>query len=215
MTNRLLYIIILLFISTVTFGQKQTAKSIIEDVRKHYNSNYGFESDFSFEIDYPETDAVVTNGRLYLKGDKFRFVTKSEEYISDNVSMWVWTKANGINEVQVSYIEDDEDFITLSDVFNVYLKGFAYKLINTYQNKGETIGLIELVPVTRDDKNPYFKVKTVVNLDKDQLKQLQVFYKDGTVYTFSIENEKPAVLVNAHFEFDVKQHAEVEIIDLR
>ncbi len=215
MVLRVLSVFLCCCFTTLGFTQADSAKSILEHVRKHYNPDYGFEADFTFEIDFPETESVVTDGHLYLKGDKFRYITKNEEYISNNLTLWVWSKGNGINEVQVSYIDEDEDIITLSDVFNVYLKGFAYKLISETKHQGRNIALIELVPISRNDTNPYFKVKTVVDTDKNQLDQLQVYYKDGTVYTFNVKNEKPSVLTEAHFQFNVAEHAEVEVIDLR
>ncbi len=198
-----------------SYGQVVSAKDIVEKVREHYNPNYAFKAKFNLEIDYPENEAVNTNGTLYLKGDKFRFVTDNEEYISNSLNLWVWTKTNGINEVQISYVEDNDGILSMSDVFNVYLKGFAYKLISQTTKDNHNVALIELIPAQRDDNNPYFKVKSIINTEENELDQLQVFFKDGSVYTFSIKNEEPTVLVDAHFEFDESEHAEVEVIDLR
>ncbi|MBX2845710.1 MAG: outer membrane lipoprotein carrier protein LolA [Saprospiraceae bacterium] len=170
-----------------------------------------FATDFEFKMDIPESGVESRKGILYLKGDKYRLVMNEEEIISDNVNVWHWTKS--VNEVQVNYFDNDEEIISPSDIFSMYLKGFGYKLITEAKYQGVNVALIELVPAARD--RDYFKVKVVVDTDAHQLQQMQVFFKDGIVYTFNFSELRPKNLEDWFFEFDSARHPEVEIIDLR
>ncbi len=213
--KRTLLSILTIFCSVFVFSQNESAKQILQDVREHYNEDYSFEADFIMEIDIPETATTVMDGTLSLSGQQFKFETEDQIVISDNVNLWYWTNTSTINEVQISYVEESEDIISPSDIFGIYLKGFLYKIIGKTKSGGKELTLIELIPSTREETNPYFKVKVVVDTATSQLQQLQVFYKDGTVYTFKIKNEKASDFEEDYFEFDAQKNPETEIIDLR
>jgi len=211
------YFLTILAISLLlpTFSQTVSSKEILKDVREHYGGDYAFEADFIMEIDIPEATTTTMEGTLSLNGERFKFQMEDQTVISDNVNLWYWTSTPDINEVQISYIEDTEDIISPSDIFGDYLKGFLYKIIGETTSDGKELVLIELIPAKKDDKNPYFKVRVVVEPLTDQLHQLQVFYKDGTVYTFKIKNETQASFTNNFFSFDENSNPNTEVIDLR
>lgn len=212
---RLLFTALSIMFSVSVAPAQSNAKTIIEDVRAHYHTDYSFKSDFSMEIDIPEASKTVMDGTLFLHGDKFKFITDDQEVISDDVNLWYWTKTGGIDEVQISFVEEAEDIISPSDVFGVYLKGFAYTLVSETVQQGKKLALIEMVPEKRDENNPYFKVKVIVNRGNNSLDQLQVYYKDGTVYTFNIKGESKQTFPVEFFGFNATKNPNTEVIDLR
>ncbi len=205
----------IVFLSLTAFAgmaqRSSNATEILENVREHYDKSKGFSADFVFTIDIPEQDNQVMKGKLFLKGDKYRLQMDDQEIISDDITLWQWMKS--VNEVQVNYVEQDENMISPSRIFSLYLKGHKYQHLSSTKFEGRNIALIEIVP--EDRSTEYFKIKATVNTDKDQLEEMQIFYKDGTVYTFRIRNEKTTSLLDNFFSFIHKEHPEVELIDLR
>jgi len=204
-------VIALILFSTTAFAQRLDPKDLLNDVRKNYSTLASFSSDFVFEIDIPEADLEVMQGKLYLKGEKYKLELDNQEIISDNVNLWQWIK--DINEVQVDYVEGDEKILSPSDIFSFYMKGFGYKLITETTLKGKKLALIEIVPSGKDVD--YFKVKVVVDKVNRELEQMQIFYKDGTVYTFSMKNLEPVQLADNFFRFSTAEYPNVEVVDLR
>ena len=217
-----LILFILLIPTFYSFGQSTTAgvsyttsaEEIISKVRKHYQSNQSFSADVRFTIDIPESQNQVMDGKIYLKGNKYKFVLNEQEIISDDVNLWHWNKGD-INEVQVSYVQEDETVITPAKIFDEFLRGYSYKLDSTPTINGEKLALIEITPQSRNDFDDIFKVKVVTKLNSSTIKEMQIFTKDGTVYTFTVSNEKKAQLGNDLFTFNEANHPEVQVIDLR
>lgn len=212
---RYLFVIIAFFFASLSLAQTDSSKAILESVRKHYQNNTSFTADVVFEIDVPESPKQVMDGKIYLKENKYRFVLDNQEIISDDVNLWHWTKEDGINEVQVSYVKEDENVITPTKIFDEFLKGFAYRLVHTTKHEGNNIALIEITPVQKNDTEDIFKVKVVVNKDKNSLQEMNIFSKDGVVYTFKIVNEKAESLSDDIFSFKTSENPNVEVIDLR
>lgn len=208
-----IYIAILLLFSVTGFSQRGP-EQIIKDVRTYYQENTSLEANILFTIDVPESEKTEMNGKFYLKGDKYRFLLKDQEIISDNVNLWHWSKGS-INEVQLSYIENDESIITPSKIFTKFLRGFAYKLVTKTKFKGKDIALVDIIPSSKKEGNDIYKIKVVSDLKTDQLLEMKLFSKDGTIYSFLVKDQKVTTLSDSLFQFDEEAHPEVEVIDLR
>ena len=208
------YILLLIVFPMFGFSQNDDAKEYINEIQNRYRTQQSFSADVTFEIDIPESENQVMDGKIFLKGDKYKFVLDDQEIISDDMNIWHWAKGK-VNEVQVSYVEDNEDVITPSKVFNDFLVGYSYKLDNVTVVNGEEVALIQIIPEQKDDYQDIFKIKVVARTANNSIKEMQVFTRDGTVYSFKIRNETTANLNDSFFQFNPKEHAEVNVIDLR
>ena len=211
--KQLLLIFFVIFAS-FSFAQNQSAEEIIEQVKQHYQSNEAFSADVSFEIDIPESENQLMEGKIYLKGNKYKFMFDDQEIISDDVNMWHWSKGD-INEVQVSYVKEDESVITPAKVFNEFLDGYSYKLDSTPTVNGEQLELIEITPKEISDYEDIFKIKVVSKLADHTIKNMQIYTKDGTVYEFDVSNEQTEQFGDSVFTFNETDHPDVQLIDLR
>lgn len=209
-----LTILFLLLLPLGLFSQTNSAEKYIEKIQDRYQSQKSFSADIVFEIDIPESEKQIMKGKIYLDGDKYKFVLDDQEIISDNMNIWHWAKGD-VNEVQVSYVENNEDVITPSKVFNEFLNGYAYKLNNVTTVNGEEVALIEIIPEKKDDFQDIFKIKVVARTVNNSIKQMQVFTKDGTVYSFKISNENTLSLKDSFFKFNLQEHKGISLIDLR
>ena len=205
--------IILLAVFSFT-ANAQSAESIITKVKRHYQSNQSFTADVVFEIDIPESQNQVMKGKLYLKNNQYKFVLPDQEIISDDITIWHWNK-NDINEVQVSYVQNNEDVITPAKVFSDFLQGYSYKLDSTPTVNGKKLALIEITPESKNDYADIFKIKVVSDIASSSIKEMNIFTKDGVVYNFKVSNEKEEQLADSIFTFVPAKHPEVEVIDLR
>lgn len=209
-----IYIIPLLLFGLNVFAQTENADAYIQKIQDRYRTQQSFSADIVFEIDIPESENEVMDGEIFLKGDKYKFVLNDQEIISDNMNVWHWAKGN-INEVQVSYVEENEDVITPSKVFNDFLQGYSYKLDKLTKINGEELALIQIIPEQKDDFQDIFKIKVVARTANSSIKEMQVFTRDGTVYNFKVSNEKAVSLNDSFFKFRAEENDDVTVIDLR
>ncbi|MEP5106046.1 MAG: outer membrane lipoprotein carrier protein LolA, partial [Ekhidna sp.] len=121
----------------------------------------------------------------------------------------IYTFNQELNEVTISPYDAEESEITLSNVYDLYKKGFKYVLAETSSNGDR---MIELDPESRD--KTYFKIRMTINA-KDELKSFTVFERTGNKYIYSINSFTPAPFNDNYFTFDTSKYPNVEVIDFR
>ena len=90
-----------------------------------------------------------------------------------------------------------------------------YLDVESLQSKGgKTYQSIELTPT--DTKQSIFKVKLLIDKAKKQIYSAQLFDKNGSRYTYTVNSFIPNAPAAADsFIFDPKKHPGVEVVDLR
>jgi outer membrane lipoprotein-sorting protein len=74
--------------------------------------------------------------------------------------------------------------------------------------------LIELTP--KDKKKKYFKIKVWVDKTNQTILSSQVFDKNGSIHTYTVNNQVPNLIFQDNqFVFDVKKFPGCEVVDLR
>jgi hypothetical protein len=73
---------------------------------------------------------------------------------------------------------------------------------------------IDLVP--EDIEKSYFKIKVFIAKNKNQIKAIQYFSKDGSRYIINIQSLEPNIVMNDDaFIFNKSNYPEVFEVDLR
>ncbi len=99
-------------------------------------------------------------------------------------------------------------------MFTIYQNDFNY-ILNGEDNIDKTeCTIIDLMP--KDKNKPFFKVRIWINKNAKFIKQMKVFDKNGSTYTYTVTlfNSK-AGLEDNFFKFDTSKHPEVHVEDLR
>ena len=208
--------IITLFLSicislTNTLAQDKLAEQILEKLSK---TTKAFTS-ISIEFDHTFTNKSAginekNSGTLILKGEQFRIDMEKQLIVNNGTTHWIYLKE--MNELTImDYDSEDEDALSPNKLFTVYNEDYKNAYVEAKSVNGERMHIIDLFP---KEIGPIMKIRLTINALKNQISILQLYDKNGGVYTYNIKSFK-ADLDVAPFNFNVTNYPEVEVIDLR
>lgn len=191
------------------------AQEILDKVSKRYKDLKSLESTFTLSM-YSKADNIHEkyNGKVYLKGQKYRIDTDQMEIICDNVKRYIWMK--DANEITINHYEPDGETIeSPMQLFTIYQKDFFYRLTGDEKTpKGELLRKIELIPRKLKESN-YRKITLLVDEAQHQIVQAVIESKDGITYTWEIKTfNANAALDDGLFIFDRSKYPKARIEDM-
>lgn len=192
------------------------AKLILDDLRDKYEAFESMEASFTISIEIPEEDKIIQKGKVAQKGDSYRLDMQDRSIITDGTTLWYYLPDN--NEVQINDAEDlmeDQDFLSPESVLKMYESGdFIYVLADEYVRGGKIVQQIEFKPIDREAD--YHKIRLMVDKKARTILSVKAFSKDGSRYTFSIEQLMPnKKFAAAHFRFEPSKYPDLHVEDLR
>lgn len=208
----------------LAFAQKDAeAKKILNAVSQKYKAYSMIKADFTFLLDDPmakikdtQSGTLVTQPKL----NKFKVTiydptnktTVAHEIISDGKSQWTYAVKD--KEAELNDVDHGEDNLNPAQIFAVYEHGYKYVYNGEETINGKTYQVIDLSP--EDAKKPFFKVRLSIDKAKKLIHSAQIFDKNGSRYTYTINTLTPnPKLPENIFTFDKKTHPGVEVVDLR
>lgn len=215
--KKLLLSIIAVMSTIFVFGQNDpTAKKLLEEVSKKYNSYKTIQSDFSLSVQDANKKTYSDAGIMYFNKPKkqYAIILKDQEVISNGKS--VWNISKDIKEVQVTEAENDNSTIGPNNLFTFYQTGYKYTMMDdekyTSNGKTEVLKVVELSPI--DTKTNYFKIKIRVNSNK-HIHDVTIFDKSNNRFTYTIKSLYLGKnLAPSLFTFDKASYPGYEIVDL-
>jgi len=212
-----------LFFTTILFAQQKDdrkinndpkAQAILDKVSKTYKDLKSLESSFTLAI-FSKADDIDEkyNGRVFLKGQKYKLDTDQMEIICDNAKRYVWMK--DANEITINLYEPDGKTIeSPAQLFTIYEKDFFYKLTGDEKIGTKIFKKIELVP-QKVKESQYKKVLLLVDEAKSQIVKAIIESKDGVTYTWEIKEFKANAPVDDKlFVFDKAKYPKAHIEDM-
>lgn len=152
-----------------------------------------------------------TQGILFVSGDKYNLEISGQQVFCDGETLWTYIA--DVEEVQVNSLEDAEDAITPNKLLSSYSEEYRSKFIKEDFIYGTTAYIIDLTPI---EGKSYYKVRLVIDKERDQLLEFTIFDKNGSTYSYVIHVFEPNVDVSDDlFTFNPGAHPGVEIIDMR
>ena len=204
---RLIFIIVT-FSSSAQYDPE--AELILEKMSLKYKSKTAFMS--TFEQNLINEMSVVNesiSGTVYVKGDKYKLEIAGQIIFNDGQDLWSYSK--DIMEVTVSTYDEDEQDISLTNIWDLYKEGYKYGL-NLPDEQGNWT--IDLEPIERGIE-AFYKIRMVITNEYD-LKSFRIFEGSGNQYNYTITKLIDRTdLKDDFFKFDLAQYPEVEIIDFR
>ncbi len=188
------------------------AQKILDAMSEHYQKIGSFKSDFSYEMEIPNQSAPeVFEGQIVVKDDMFRLKMGGQEVINNGST--VWTYLEEVNEVNIDDYDPSEGDISPTQIYNAYQRGFKYLYVEDETINDKTYKIVDLIPENND--NQFFKIRLHID-ESNVLKRWKIFEKNGTRYTYSINNFDPDTNVEEDvFTFNKKDYKGVEVVDLR
>jgi outer membrane lipoprotein carrier protein len=190
------------------------AQEILDKVSKSYKALKSLESTFTLSM-YSKADDIDEkfNGKVFLKGQKYKLDTDQMEIICDNVKRYVWMKDP--NEITISrYEPDGESIESPAQLFTIYEKNFFYKYLGEEKAGNKQLKKIELIP-QKVKESQYKKVILYVDESINQIVKAVIESKDGVTYTWEIKEFKAnAPVDDKHFVFDKAKYPKAHIEDM-
>ena len=141
--------------------------------------------------------------------DRYKLEIAGQIIFNDGQDLWSYSKE--IMEVTVSTYDEEEQDISLTNIWDLYKEGYKYGL-NLPDKQGNWI--IDLEPIERGVE-AFYKIRMVITNEYD-LKSFRIFEGSGNQYNYTITKLiDRADLRDDFFTFDLTQYPEVEIIDFR
>jgi outer membrane lipoprotein-sorting protein len=210
-----LKLMLLLLLSTTLVQAQNDAKSqnILKRLSKNYKSYKTIQANVAFTIDNRKENIKENQkGRVWMKGDKFRLEMGEQTLISDGKTLWTYLKE--LNEVTIAPFEPMEGELSPTNLFTIYEKGFESYYVGEANRGKNKVHNIDIVPT--DKKKSFFKIRLVIDRQKEQILQAVIFDKNGTLYTYDILNFVTNIAIaDSQFGFDKSKYPGVEVVDLR
>lgn len=220
MRNLLLLSILTISFSISAFAQSEMisdpkAEAILTKVKTMYEGYNTLYTDFVLQFEYTGEEMVSMNGALSRKGDSYKVVMPSQEFICDGKAVYVILHNN--QEVQINDIPDisEEEALSPQTFFSFYESGeYAYALLGEKNFNGKTAHNIEFKPLDGDSE--FFKIRLLVDKKTMQILKIKTFSKDGSRMTFVVKNQVPNKALAANvFSFDAKDFPGYYVEDFR
>lgn len=216
MKRILIFITIICWSFSAIAQNDPTAQKLLASVSKHYQSFSNAQINFTLKaVNHQQQTILNEKGVLIVepKTDKFHIRMGEQEIISDGKLQWTILKEE--QEVQVAEIDPTASAsLTPATIFTFYKKGYKYISTKTERLGNKQLSVIELAP--EDTKKQFFKVRLRVDQALKQIYDVVVFDKNGSRYTYSIQNLVSNIKIAPKtFIFDKVNYPDLEVVDLR
>lgn len=211
--KKLFLLIILITISGLSaFSQREVKDGLVIDKQAQklitdVSSKLKTESPISFNFTQKSKQSTET-GTIQLNGNKYTASFLGNTIYCDGKSISIYQKE--INEVTINSIEDaGNEILNISKFITEANTKFRPKLIR--EEKGNYI--IDLTPKT---KSEYTKIRLIVNKQTTRISSMEINYKGGSSYSYTISNYKTKVKSkDSDYSFNNKEYPSVNVVDLR
>ena len=219
MKNLLISIVVLLItisgfsqdIESIEKGDKKSIE-LLDRLTLKTEAHKSIQVEFTYKMINQESGIdESTEGKLLVMGNKYKLNIAGQEVISDGET--IWTYIADAEEVQINSVEDSEEAITPNKLLSSYNDNFRSKFIKEDFLYGTAVNVIDLTPV---EGKSYYKVRLVIDINKDQLLEITIFDKNGSTYSYIIKKFIPNIDVSADaFTFKKSDFPDADIIDMR
>ena len=210
-------IFILILFPFVAFAQEPAkdpkAMALLDKATSVFDSKKGITSDFIITVENARDNKKESiPGKIWLKGEKFKLSVKDVDTYFDGKTQSVYLKE--AQEVTISN-PDEEDLKEINPVMLLksYQKGYKMKFMETIQEGGKNIDVIDLYP--EDLKNPHSRITISIEKEAMRLYSVRIQGKDGVNTIFVIKKYDYTALPDDIFALNPNDIKGVEIVDLR
>ena len=205
-TKNIIVCLFLLFVAQAVSAQNNAetlVRIMVDQVKSHKNT----EMAFSYQIspdgkNYSDSE----EGHAWLQGNAYKIEMAEQQSISDGTTIWTYLVDD--EEVMVSDAYEGEDNTPLKLLTSLD-KNYVATLTNIDTQGNATIELA-------NPKGQYRRVTLKANVNKAEIKNLDVYMEDGSKLLVTVDKMKfDQELDEKFFTFDAKKHPNVDVIDMR
>ncbi|GGZ29587.1 hypothetical protein GCM10007049_23530 [Echinicola pacifica] len=201
---------------SVSMAQKeQSAKVLLDQVSERYRSLDGLQASFEYHY-YNDLDGASqsSQGEVAVRGEQYKLVLPDQEIYNNGKTVWTYIKSGDFKEVTVNTVSRGEDELTPSSIYNLYKKGYNYKILGESTKNGKAVQ--EVLLTAEKAQAQFQKIKLFIDKSTKDLTAWEVSDSDGGVFKYQFKKlDTDVELSSSFFTFDPKRYPGVEVIDLR
>lgn len=203
--------------SVANAQQDPAGKQILDELSAKTKSYSTIRSKIIYTYeDKKDGTSITKEGKITLKGDKYRLYFMESVIYSDGETIWSYSPE--YNEVNVSNKAEDEGDISFLEnpqkLLNLYNEDYKYRLIKEYTENQTPYAVVDLYP--NDLNQSFSRITLIIDKSAMQINSASVFGKNGENHHFLFKNIETDVSVeDSYFIFNKDDYRDVEIIDLR
>ena len=185
----------------------KTAAAVIKKAAAKFNDNVGFSVTVTV-LDGQKKETLKQSAQVLYNKGKYRLTVADQVVICDGTTVWQWNQP--AKEVAVNNVsKDGVDLFNPARLLADYDKNFRAKYIRT---DDDGTAVVDLQPRF---VSSYHKIRLFINEKSGLLRRMEMHKYDSGREVYDITGFKRAATPASQFTFDPKQHAGVEVIDMR
>jgi len=187
--------------------EDKAATEVLKKASSRFNDNVSFSVNMVI-LDGQNKETLRQSAQVLYNKGKYHMTVADQEIISDGATVWQWNKT--AKEVGVTNVSNDDiDLMNPALLLANHDKNFRAKYIRT---EDDGMAVVDLQPRTACS---FHKIRLLIDEKSGLLKCIEVHKYDSSREVYSVSAFKRANTPATLFTFDAKQHAGVEIIDMR
>lgn len=195
MKNKL-FLLLMMFASTVAFGQN--AKGLLEKVKNKYNSA----STYYIKFDFSSAGKTQT-GEVFSAKQKFNLNVMDINQIYDGKKLY--TISNDEKEVVISNDDNIDDVLTPTKILNTYSKDFNYTLDKKQTIGGKPIQFVKLTPKSKGLGIQYALLG--INTNNNEIYQYKEVGNNNSTTTITVKEYLENLIIHkSYFNFDASKY---------
>lgn len=193
--------------------QDAESTEILKNLQKKLSSYADISIQFTFKTEKNDKVIDEQKGTTLLKKDKYLLETPSQTIFCDGITIWNYLPEQKEVTISIYDKEDDSQMMNPMHLIHNYEKQYKSNFIRETVERGILIQIIDLTPLK---SNSFYKIRIVLDKNKNQIMRFVVYDKDGTQYTYYVDK----FMVNQNvsdskFVFEVSKFPGTEVIDIR
>jgi chaperone LolA len=191
---------------------EESARDVLEKVRKTYDAIRDVELRFSQKVTFERTNLQeFSSGTLFMKkGNRYRLEVGDQVIVTDGTTVWSYSPTT--QQVIIDRFKMDERSLSPDRILTGASDEFIASLIGKERVGGIELLALKLVP--RTDQSAYRNLKLWIDETKWMVKRAEVVDVNGKKTEYDIEQMKTNTgLDDRKFVYEVP--AGVEVVDLR
>ena len=185
---------------------QNNAETLVRLMVNQMKSHKNVEMTYHYQLSTEGQTSEAQEGKAWLQGEAYKIEMADQHIISDGKTIWTYLIDD--EEVMVSNASEGTDNTPLKLLTTVD-ESYAASLVGM---DAQGVATIELA----NPKGQYRRVTLKANVNKAEIKNLDVYMEDGSKLLVTVDKMKfDQELDEKFFTFDAKKHPNVDVIDMR
>ena len=185
---------------------QNNAETLIRLMVNQMKNHKNVELNYQYQVDAEGQTSDAQEGIAWLQGEAYKVEMAEQHIISDGKTIWTYLIED--KEVMISNATDGVDNTPLKLLTSLD-ESYAATLAGI---DAQGVATIELA----NPKGQYSRVTLKANVNKMEIKSLDVYMQDGSKLIITVDKMKfDQELGEKFFTYDTKKHPKVDVIDMR